>query len=80
MLQELGVYKENDPELIEKMKTDTRVALDAANRWTGTPSNLTHDIVERAQLLFTSVELSSLTYYMHPTSLPLIHFLCCLIL
>lgn len=36
LLQELEVFKENDPELMEKMQNETRVALDAANRWTGT--------------------------------------------
>ncbi|GLH09149.1 hypothetical protein R5R35_008187 [Gryllus longicercus] len=32
--QDIQVYKDNDPEVLEKMKTEIQVAKDAANRWT----------------------------------------------
>lgn len=35
LLKELQTYKENDPEVLENMKKEAKVAHEAANRWTG---------------------------------------------
>ena len=35
MLGELEKYKACDPEVVEEMRQQTRMAKDAANRWTG---------------------------------------------
>lgn len=35
LLAELERYKECDPEVLEEMKQETKVAKEAANRWTG---------------------------------------------
>lgn len=32
---QLDLYKEVDPEVLEQIRTETKVAQEAANRWTG---------------------------------------------
>jgi len=43
MLKELKAFRENDPEVLEKIKKDSQVAHDAANRWTG--ETFSHDFI-----------------------------------
>lgn len=44
---ELDLYKEVDPEVLEQIKTETKIAQEAANRWTGQYTLLTLDHKKR---------------------------------
>lgn len=35
LLQQIQAYKDNDPEILEKMQKESSIAHESANRWTG---------------------------------------------